>query len=122
MYPHAVYRRSSASTLTLEPSPPTSANNIRWSSVSDPHLPGSLSPEAHPIHITLNPGDTLYLPAGWWHYVRQSEGITIALNWWYDIEMRGMSWVLLSFFRGIEDVSSGNEDECDEYERVVDDV
>lgn len=34
----------------------------------------------------------------------------MALNWWYDMEMRGMTWVLLSFLRGIEDVPSGNED------------
>jgi len=27
-------------------------------------------------------------------------GICIALNWWYDIEMRGMHWVWLNFLRG----------------------
>ncbi|KAG6897448.1 hypothetical protein C0992_001448 [Termitomyces sp. T32_za158] len=57
-------------------------------------MPGALPPEAHPIHVTLGPGDTLYLPAGWWHHVRQLSGATtIALNWWYDMEMRGMSWI-----------------------------
>ena len=43
--------------------------------------------------------------------MRQSDNVTIALNWWYDAEMRGMSWVLLSFLRGIGDVSPGNEQE-----------
>lgn len=108
MYPHAIYKRSSASNLVLEPSP--SRSNIRWSSISEPHIPGNLPSDAHPIHITLKRGDTLYLPAGWWHHVRQSGGVTVALNWWYDMEMRGMTWVLLSFLRGIEDVPSGNED------------
>jgi jumonji domain-containing protein 7 len=35
--------------------------------------------------------------------VRQGEQVgeaTIALNWWYDVEMRGMSWVWLGFLRG----------------------
>lgn len=113
MYPHAVYKRSPASNLVLEPSP--SRSNIRWSSILEPHIPGNLPPDAHPIHITLKRGDTLYLPAGWWHQVRQSGGVTVALNWWYDIEMCGMTWVLLSFLRGIEDVPSGDEDQREIY-------
>lgn len=89
--------------------PSEGADSIRWSSVSNPHIPGVLPPEAHPIHITLGPGDSLYLPAGWWHHVRQLSGATtIALNWWYDMEMRGMSWITLSFLRGINEVPWGN--------------
>lgn len=42
--------------------------------------------------------------------MRQSN-ITIALNWWYDAEMRGMSWVLLSFLRGIRDVPPADDQE-----------
>jgi jumonji domain-containing protein 7 len=57
---------------------------------------------SHPIHITVEAGETLYLPAGWWHHVRQSEhGQTCALNWWYDMEMSGMGWVTLSFLRSL---------------------
>lgn len=109
-YPHAVYTRPSpTSGLKLEP---TSRDSVRWSSISDPDLTG-VSPEAHPIHVTLQAGDTLYLPVGWWHHVRQSAGVTIALNWWYDAEMRGMSWILLSFLRGIGEVPPGNEGESD---------
>lgn len=50
----------------------------------------------------MRAGESLYLPAGWWHHVRQSDSneITVALNWWYDIEMQGMAWVMLSFLRG----------------------
>lgn len=68
----------------------------------------ALPPEADPFHITLREGETLYLPAGWWHHVRQTD-ITIALNWWYDMEMRGMSWVWQNFLRGSnDDVPDGN--------------
>ncbi|KAL7282542.1 hypothetical protein ACG7TL_004013 [Trametes sanguinea] len=84
---------------------------VRWSSVTDPTDPRALPAEAHPIHITVNAGETLYLPAGWWHYVRQ-RGFTVAVNYWYDMEGRGMSWVWLNFLRGTEEPPLGNgEDE-----------
>jgi len=110
MYPHAIYTRSSSEKgLVLTPSP-SSVPPIRWSSIMRPHLPGVLPPDAHPVHVTIKAGETLYLPLGWWHYVRQDD-MTIALNWWYDMEMRGMSWALLSFLRGAGDVRSGNMDD-----------
>lgn len=106
-YPHATYTRESPGSpirITASPSPP-----IRWSSVQDPTDPALLPPEAKPLHISLQAGDTLYLPVGWWHHVRQS-GLTIALNWWYDVEIRGMNWVWLNFLRGeSEDLPDGNE-------------
>ncbi|KAG6821275.1 hypothetical protein H0H93_002385 [Arthromyces matolae] len=113
-FPHATYQRcSKTGRLSLQPSQNTDL--VRWSSVMYPHIPGALPIDAHPIHITLHPGDTLYLPAGWWHHVRQLSGATtIALNWWYDMEMRGMSWVTLSFLRGISEVPLGNNDEEDD--------
>jgi len=64
------------------------------------------------MYISLKAGETLYLPAGWWHHVRQEnfsnaergeelkEDKTIAVNWWYDFEGRGMGWVWLNFLRG----------------------
>ncbi|KAF5370114.1 hypothetical protein D9758_001043 [Tetrapyrgos nigripes] len=111
-YPHATYVRNiDTCQLRLEPSPKEVAP-VRWSSVADPQLPGSLSDKAHPIHVVVKSGETLYLPAGWWHHVQQS-GKTIALNYWYDIEMRGMAWVLLSFLRNVKEVPSGNEDDMD---------
>ncbi|KAI0774451.1 Clavaminate synthase-like protein [Fomes fomentarius] len=109
-YPHATYHRASpSSALELVPSPP-STPLIRWSSVADPTASGALPPEAHPIHITVKAGETLYLPAGWWHYVRQ-EGFTVAINYWYDMEGRGTSWVWLNLLRGSEDPPLGSEDE-----------
>ncbi|KAG7449183.1 Clavaminate synthase-like protein [Guyanagaster necrorhizus] len=113
-YPHAQYIRASPSTeLCIKPSPP-STPTIRWSSVGDPNLPGALPDEANPINVVLQAGETLYLPAGWWHHVRQSDEITVALNWWYDIEMRGMTWVLLTFLRGTDSpMIKGKEDDME---------
>ncbi|KAI9512185.1 Clavaminate synthase-like protein [Russula earlei] len=78
LYSHAIYQRESKnSPLSLKPSPSTI-----------PPVHG-----AHPMIIDVKAGETLYLPAGWWHHVRQS-GLSIALNWWYDLEPRGPASVL----------------------------
>ncbi len=37
----------------------------------------------HPVTFVLNKGDTLYIPAGWWHWV-QNENETFAINFWYE--------------------------------------
>jgi peptidyl-lysine (3S)-dioxygenase / protease len=81
---------------------------MRWSSIQSPEIPGNLPSSAHPITISIEAGETLYLPAGWWHHVRQSEETTIALNWWYDIEPRGMTWVWLNLLRSTQNVLPGN--------------
>lgn len=100
LYPHAQYVRDTESgQLKIQPSQsPTST--VRWSSVRDPIASNAFLETTHPIHITVRAGESLYIPAGWWHYVQQSNETTVALNWWYDIEMQGMSWVMLSFLRG----------------------
>ncbi|KAF6765089.1 hypothetical protein DFP72DRAFT_749373, partial [Ephemerocybe angulata] len=36
----------------------------------------------HAIHATLNPGDLLYIPAGWWHAMR-SERTSFSLSFWF---------------------------------------
>ena len=95
-YPHATYTRSGSGPLILTPTPEAST---RWSSVLDPTDASLLPVEAQPICVTLKAGESMYLPAGWWHHVRQS-GLTIAVNWWYDVEVRGMQWIWLSFLRG----------------------
>ncbi|KAJ4481542.1 Clavaminate synthase-like protein [Lentinula edodes] len=106
-YPHATYVRN-AGDLVLHASPEIS-RPVRWASILNPHLPGYIPTEAHPIHISVSENEAIYIPVGWWHHVRQS-GITVALNWWYDTEMRGMSWVMLSYLRDMKDVPSGNTD------------
>jgi hypothetical protein len=37
---------------------------------------------SHPIKITLNKGDSLFIPAGWWHYITSYDR-NIAVNTWY---------------------------------------
>ncbi|KAF9568896.1 Clavaminate synthase-like protein [Agrocybe pediades] len=107
LYPHATYSRQHESgTLRITPSGPDSPE-VRWSSVLDPTASGALPKEVTPIRVTLRPGHSLYLPVGWWHYVHQS-GLTIALNWWYDAEMRGMTWTTLNFLRNVVPVAPGN--------------
>ncbi|KAF9075806.1 Clavaminate synthase-like protein [Rhodocollybia butyracea] len=108
-YPHATYaRKPHDSELIVQPSskdtPP-----VRWASL----LQGRLPPEAHPIHVTLSENETLYIPVGWYHQVEQA-GITIAINWWYDTEMRGMNWVMLSYLRAIKEVPNTDEHEENE--------
>jgi jumonji domain-containing protein 7 len=47
---------------------------------------------ARPIRVTVNPGDILYLPALWYHKVKQrcgDEGICCSVNYWYDMEFAG---------------------------------
>ncbi|KAF9491006.1 Clavaminate synthase-like protein [Pleurotus eryngii] len=114
-YPHATYTRPDPSSQELVLTPSLLAPTVRWSSIQDPGAPGALDKRAHPINITLTAGQTLYLPPGWWHHVRQSEELTIAINWWYDIESRGMSWVMLRFLRPPEvPLGNGSEDERSE--------
>lgn len=108
LYPHANYERKSPSDA-LELVPSREISTVRWSSILDPEAPDVLPEGVDPIRVTVHAGETLYLPVGWWHYVRQSN-LTIALNWWYDAEMRGMSWVLLNFLRNSKEISSGNDE------------
>ena len=114
IYPHASYERLvHGEPLTLVASP-ASAPPVRWSSVQDPTHPDSLSPEAHPMHITVSAGESLYLPAGWWHYVTQSE-VTIAVNYWYDMESRGSGWVWMNLLRGGDNNNPPPGNEGDEF-------
>lgn len=41
--------------------------------------------KAHVYNARISKGDCLYLPALWFHHVRQSHG-AIAVNYWYDME------------------------------------
>lgn len=111
LYPHATYTRSLVST-SLEISPSKNVPPVQWSSILDPNSLNALPVDISPIHVRLRPGEMLYLPAGWWHYVEQAKEITIAINWWYDMEMRGMHWVFLSFLRNKDGLYiDGGEDE-----------
>ncbi|KAJ1308769.1 hypothetical protein OPQ81_004459 [Rhizoctonia solani] len=109
---HAKYiRPAPSSPLEIEPIPDST---VRWAEV-DPTL--SLISDTEigaPLRVTVKAGDALYLPAGWWHHVAQSgdgeSGICIAVNWWYDVEMRGMTWTWMSFLRRMG-APDGEDDE-----------
>ncbi|KAH6625470.1 cupin-like domain-containing protein [Boeremia exigua] len=59
---------------------------------------------ARPIRVTLEEGDVMYLPALWYHQVRQScddEGLCCAVNYWYDIDFAGGFWSTAGFVRAV---------------------
>ena len=35
----------------------------------------------------------------------------MALNWWYDAELRGMSWIMLNFLRNPVEILPVNDDD-----------
>jgi len=39
--------------------------------------------KATPIEFTLNPGDCLYIPPKWWHWVRSFGSRCISINFWF---------------------------------------
>jgi jumonji domain-containing protein 7 len=67
---------------------------------------------------------------GWWHHVTQrgdshsdaharrgeggERGVCIALNWWYDMEMRGDRWVWLSALRKASRIWNSNATKGDD--------
>jgi peptidyl-lysine (3S)-dioxygenase / protease len=53
--------------------------------------------------------DMLYLPALWYHAVAQ-RGVTVAVNWWFDMRFCGPSYVYYNFVRRLsEQQSAGTE-------------
>ncbi|KAG9258313.1 putative pla2g4b [Emericellopsis atlantica] len=59
---------------------------------------------AKPVRVTLDPGDMLYLPAMWYHKVKQSsneEGCVVAMNYWYDMDYSGPFYPSTTFIRNL---------------------
>ncbi|WVF68961.1 hypothetical protein IAT40_003735 [Kwoniella sp. CBS 6097] len=82
-HPSSTLKRSDNGSLEpiLDESP---AYPIPWVSSTDFPL------RVTPIRVVLSEGETLFLPAGWWHRVEQEEGesgIVVAVNYWYPAEI-----------------------------------
>jgi len=41
--------------------------------------------DARPRVAEVRAGDVLYLPCGWWHAVRGSEGTNLSVNYWFEL-------------------------------------
>lgn len=39
------------------------------------------------------------------------DGVCVAVNWWYDVEMRGMNWTWMAFLRRMGAPEGEGEDE-----------
>jgi len=54
----------------------------------------------HPIHVHVQEGELLYLPALWYHRVTQSCE-TIGLNYWYDMRFDTPLWPLFNLHQHV---------------------
>ena len=62
---------------------PDAQGNI--SAVDVEHPDGTAHPrfgDAQPFDCVLGPGDALFIPKGWWHYVR-SLSVSVSVNFWW---------------------------------------
>jgi hypothetical protein len=60
---------------------------ISMVAVVDPDLeryPRYVHAWAAALQVTLDPGDALYLPYGWWHGVESLDGLNILANYWWS--------------------------------------
>ncbi|XP_006869487.1 PREDICTED: HSPB1-associated protein 1 [Chrysochloris asiatica] len=42
--------------------------------------------KAHRHMVTLNPGQVLFVPRHWWHYVESIDPVTVSINSWIELE------------------------------------
>ena len=64
------------------------SSTVPWISVDPLHPNYEVYPQfkhAQPYTCKVQSGDVLYLPSLWFHHVQQSD-LTIAVNYWYDME------------------------------------
>ncbi|KAF5877387.1 putative phospholipase a2 protein [Botrytis fragariae] len=105
--PSTSYVRSTSdpATLTIKPDSPSVELPIAtWDPDVPSRNPTKYSHLAQPMHVTLEKGDMLYLPALWYHKVGQScgeDGICVAANYWYDMDFGGSFWPLCNFVRSV---------------------
>merc|ERR1719336_2611965 len=101
----ARYRRGAGGSWEIRDETPPA--RVAWI-LDDPDTPDSTTAanpdyaKCHPTRLTVRAGETLYLPALWFHQVGQTgdaHGRTIAVNFWYDIIYDSISYTLLQFMK-----------------------
>jgi hypothetical protein len=51
--------------------------------------------------VALRPGDALYIPHHWWHYI-ESYGLNVAINhWWKDVDWRSHAFAHVAFLKSL---------------------
>lgn len=53
-----------------------------------------------PLKVSLEPGELLYLPSLWFHKVEQDSPITVACNFWYDMQY-DIKWNYYQFMANV---------------------
>lgn len=83
-------------------------------------------PAATPVQVTLGEGELLYLPALWWHTVRQIDSAPIAeaegdgpprclsVNWWWDVDYASNTWAHYKLLERLAMLADCRNDACDE--------
>ncbi|KAH0493724.1 hypothetical protein TgHK011_000377 [Trichoderma gracile] len=101
----ATYVRQDGGSFTLAVDPDSPLVPLATWDTDEPERNATpLSALARPLRVTLEPGDMLYLPAMWYHKVKQScpeggEGFVLAINYWYDMDFSGPLYPMTSFLR-----------------------
>lgn len=91
--------------------------NKKWRLVDDPNgtetkwIQHDRKYPGNSLVVRVEPGDMLYIPPLWFHTVTQ-ENLTIAVNWWFDMEY-GMHWVMKQLFDNLGDGNDDGESEND---------
>lgn len=85
---------------------PAAPARVPWIAVDPARPERHLAPAFHlasPVTCVLRPGETLYLPAMWYHRVGQ-EGVTVAVNYWHDMAF-DHRYVCASFAKAVAGVA-----------------
>lgn len=67
-----------------------------WDPFTSRRPEGPLAEYVKPIEVDLEAGDMMYLPALWYHAVRQTageHGFSCSVNYWYVHQVRSFVWV-----------------------------
>ncbi|KAJ3090121.1 JmjC domain-containing protein 7 [Physocladia obscura] len=93
------YTRMTTRWASLDPSQTT--RNSDHVSIFNSRVGAASGSLSTVLTVTLMAGDMLYLPALWSHKVEQGRGITVAINYWYDMKFGTPVFLMHQLLRGI---------------------